>query len=396
MIGAMLTGCGYLLSTQYKGGINLRRFKYCFAIDHSSVSFAHPFNGEIGQYEIVMPEDEYETTILISDAKEFNEKLSNHIGLSITVELFALDIDEGLKLAQIRANYAIVILSFITNATINDPILIIGLETTESAKSTEFVQYFYMDGETLKQKRVVDGDMFEKFLRIMMKSDEKRIGRAIRWYRKGLNETDSIDRFMYFWLGLESMNKLLSKKFPEAAIIRTCKKCGYTQELKTINGIRSLFKNFGGDLEFGYKVCYELRKELQHGYGDIENAITIAPKCADSCREMLIKGLFIILEMGINAIEKHPNPVYNLIMPRLEFRGKYNIAPRDLTILPSLVVNDENIIFRIENGKCAVSFLNRVNANIPVSLELNGINFIAENGVSMVIDDIKLTPKSEV
>lgn len=374
----------------------MRRFKYYFVIDHSSVSFAHPFNGEIGQYEIVMSEGEYETTILISDAKEFNENLSNHIGLSTTVELFAPNIDEGLKLAQIRANYATVILSVITNATINEPILIMGLETTESAKSTEFVQNFYMDGETLKQKRVVDGDMFENFLRVMIKRDEKRIGRAVRWYRKGLNEVDSIDRFMYFWLGLESMNKLLSNQFPEEPIVRTCKICGDTQELKTINGIRSLFKNFGEDLEFGYKECKELRKELQHGFGDIEKAITIAPQCADSCRIMLAKGLFIILEMGINTIEKHPNPVYNLIMPRLEFRGKYNIAPSDLTIIPSLIIKDDDIRVKIENGKCAVSFLNRVDTNIPLSLELYGINFIAENGVSMVIDDIKLTPKREV
>ncbi len=89
---------------------------------------------KICQFEIIIPEEESESRILISDNKEFCENVVTHIGLSITIELLAHNIDEGLQTARVRANYVAVILSFITNATISDPISVLGYETTEFAK----------------------------------------------------------------------------------------------------------------------------------------------------------------------------------------------------------------------------------------------------------------------
>jgi len=111
---------------------------------------AEPFNGEIGSYEISIPEGAYETIISFSDYKVFNEETLNHLGLVITVEMYAEDIDEGCTKAQIRANYIAVILSFIANATISEPIIELGYDITETAESTEFIQYMYMNGEVLK------------------------------------------------------------------------------------------------------------------------------------------------------------------------------------------------------------------------------------------------------
>lgn len=176
----------------------MRKYKYIFSINHSSVSVAEPFNGETGKYEISIPDGTYETIITFADYKEFNKDTANHLGLVVTVELYADDIDKGCVEAQIRANYISVILSFITNATISEPLIVLGYERSDTSENTEFIQYYYMNGDVMKQKRTMNQSLFDNLGILIMKNANKRISRAIRWYRMGLHEKDPIDRFMYF------------------------------------------------------------------------------------------------------------------------------------------------------------------------------------------------------
>lgn len=60
----------------------MRRYKYIFSINHSSVSVAEPFNGETGKYEISIHNGAYETIITFADYKEFNKDTANHLGLA--------------------------------------------------------------------------------------------------------------------------------------------------------------------------------------------------------------------------------------------------------------------------------------------------------------------------
>ncbi len=105
---------------------------------------------------------------------------------------------------------------------------------------------------------------------------------------------------------------MLSDRLGEIPEVRKCKQCGNQYEIKTTNGIRSLFKNYEEKLTYGYKECRDLRVKLQHGYGDLEDVITIVTQCADSCRIILLKGLFELLGIEDFIVGRYPNPVYNL------------------------------------------------------------------------------------
>lgn len=372
----------------------MRRYKYIFNINHSSISVAEPFNGETGKYEISMPDGAYETIITFADYKEFNKDIANHLGLVITVKLYADDIDRGYGQAQIRANYISVILSFITNATISEPIIELGYEISDTAENTEFIQYFYMNGEELKQKRTMNKSLFDSLGILVMKNDSKRISRAIRWYRMGLHEKDPIDRFMYFWIGLECLNTLLIKELKVSPETDTCKNCGSTyKKPNTTIGIKALFLNCYKEKSFGFNKCYRLRNELVHGYGDLEDALGVADKCAESSRQMLLKGLFLLLELGQNISEIYPEPLHNLQMPHIEYRGLFEIAPKNLTTDPCLLIEISSFDMKYINNQKSISMVSRIDANIPDTLRLSGIYFVAEDGLRMQIDGIETNPK---
>lgn len=372
----------------------LRRYKYIFSINHSSVSVAEPFNGETGKYEISIPEGTYETIITFADYKEFNKDTANHLGLVVTVELYADDIDRGCVQAQIRANYISVILSFITNATISEPLIVLGYEISDTAENTDFIQYYYMNGEELKQKRTMNQSLFDNLGILIMKNGSKRISRAIRWYRMGLHEKDPIDRFMYFWIGLECLNTLLIEELKVSPETDTCKSCGSTYiKPNTTIGIKALFLNYYKEKSFGFNKCNRLRNELLHGYGDLEDAIGVADKCAESSRKMLLKGIFLLLKLGQDISEIYPEPLYNLQMPHIEYRGLYEIAPKDLMKDPFLLIDITNFEIKTNNNQKSIFMASRIDANIPDTLRLSGIYFVAENGLRMEIDGTKTNPK---
>lgn len=374
----------------------LRRYKYIFSINHSSVSVAEPFNGETGKYEISIPEGTYETIITFADYKEFNKDTANHLGLVVTVELYADDIDRGCVQAQIRANYISVILSFITNATISEPLIVLGYEISDTAENTDFIQYYYMNGEELKQKRIMNQSLFDNLGILIMKNGSKRISRAIRWYRMGLHEKDPIDRFMYFWIGLECLNTLLIEELKVSPETDTCKSCGSTYiKPNTTIGIKALFLNYYKEKSFGFNKCNRLRNELLHGYGDLEDAIGVADKCAESSRKMLLKGIFLLLKLGQDISEIYPEPLYNLQMPHIEYRGLYEIAPKDLMKDPFLLIEIRSFEMKYINNQKSISMASRIDANIPDTLRLSGIYFVAEDGLRMQIDGIKTNPKDK-
>lgn len=372
----------------------MKTYKYLFVINHSSVSVANQFSREDGGYVIAMQEEGRETIISVTDLKENVDNILFHMGIRISVVNSAKDIDEGASKARIMANYIAVILSFISNASISEPILELGYEITESAMKTEFMQFLYTNGELFKQKRTIDPFMFDNLGKLLMENNSLRIGRAIRWYRMGLNVKDSIDKFMYYWVGLECLNNLIAKELNATPKTGRCKNCGYSYKNPTVNGIEALFENYSKE-KSDYAKCKKLRNELQHGYGDLKDAVYVAEQYSEICRKMLLQGIYLLLNIDKTIIDKHMDPLYNLNMPCIEFRGFHDISPKDLSVVPYLIIDINDIKIDFPGNKMALSYTNRIDTNIPVTMELKSINFIAEQGVSMKINDIKLTPKEK-
>lgn len=110
---------------------------------------------------------------------------------------------------------------------------------------------------------------------------------------------------------------------------------------------------------------------------------------------MLLRGLFLLLKIDQATIDRYPNPILNLIMPYIEFRGQYEIAPKELKTVPSLLIDINDIEIRTIDNMRAISFVKSIDTNIPVTLKLEGVNFIAEDGVRNEINDIQLSPKGK-
>ena len=353
----------------------MKKFRYVFVVEHSSVSFTHPNMGGIGNYEVNISYKNNEKKIVISDSKDFKETLITHNGLIVSVELFSENIVRGQADAQIEANFAITVLSFINNATISEPILMLGYETTETAQNIEFMQILHMEGDLFKKKTIVNPDAFGNFLELMYNNNEKRIGRGIRWYRKGLSEIDPIDKFMYYWLGLESLNKLLANKLNKD-----------DEEVTTTEGINLLFREYEEELNPGFKECKDLRVGLQHGFMDIEKAIGIAANCAESCRQMLIKGLNILTNFLEITSDEYPVPIYNLQIPKLIFFGTFNTSPLNLDVLPMIFLNDINLSMKFKDNMIAPLVIGKIDSNIDSGFNINNIEFIAEDGVTIDVE----------
>lgn len=279
--------------------ILMKTYKFLFAINHSSFSVAAPFTDAVGEYEIVIPEEGRETIISVTDLIDIFESTITHVGIQISVVISTLNIQEGAYKAQIRANYIAVILSFICNATISEPILQMGYETTAASDNTEFMQLLYMSGELLKQKRAMEHFDIEGFLKTVMKNNSLEISKAIKWYKKGLSEIDSVDKFMHYWVGLECLNKLLSEELETAPITGKCKNCGYIYKIPTGTGIKAIFDKYSkdGDGKSDYSKCRDLRVQLQHGYGDLQAAFEVADEYAELCRKMLLQGIYFLLQV---------------------------------------------------------------------------------------------------
>lgn len=370
----------------------MKSYKFIYLAVHSSITVAASFGNEMGEYEIVIPDGDNETIILFTDHKEVFGGTMHHMGLKIIVSINAKDINEGAKKAQVMANGFIGILSLIVNATISEPILHLGYETTETATNTEFVQILYADGELFKQKRQIDPSLFESFLPLIMSNNNSRIARAIRWYRKGLNEVDSLDRFIHYWLGLECLNKLLEKTLGGTPEIRNCKKCGNPYEVSTSIGIKSLFIKYRKNGDSDFKKCRDLRVDLLHGHGDLASFAEVIDEYTEICRRILLQGLFLLLKVDQTIIDMHPEPIYNLRMPYIEYRGFFEISPKDLPEVPYLIIDINSTEVKILEGKRVISVPNKIDTNIPESVKMK-MNLVSEEGISMKIQDIKLTPK---
>ena len=312
-----------------------------------------------------------------------------------SIDLFANNMEDGLVEANILANFIVRIISVFTHSTVSKPIIKVGYDITTDSKETEFVQYLQLYGEMFKQKRGLDFNLFEKMLQSLLDINDKNISRAIRWYNNGLNEADSIDRFMYYWLGLESINNLLAERLGAKSEIRKCEKCGNEYEIPTAKGIRSAFEEFSEAGIADFKKCRKIRVQLQHGHGDIEKIIEVAADYSEICRKVLLYGLFLLLKIDKHSLKMLGEPLYNLNMPLLEFKGVFGIEPQNLDKMPMLTINLDDLEIDNKNNKRAISFRKTIDTNIPVTLKLKSINLISEVGVTMKINHIGLENKKD-
>lgn len=370
----------------------MKSFKLFFDVCDSSFSIAEPYMKEIGELEINLIESNKLILIKLVDNKDIQEGLAIHRGLRAIVNIQAESMNEATEMARVRVEGFLTMLTFITNATVGEVELYLGYETTEDVTSTEYIQIEYLKSDLFKRKRMVDHTIFQQLGEKLLRNNNKRISRAVRWYRKGLIEVDPLDRFMSYWIGLENLNNILMEKLGHNTEVRLCSSCGAPYKVPTAKGIRSLFEKYSPNGLKDFKICRDLRVDLQHGSGDLESVMNDVNECLEICRFALLKAIYISIDFSSFEIDNCQKPIYNIYQPRVEFRGHYHISPKDLTRAPILLINTQNFMVSYVDGKRTISFTDNIDSNIPVDMTIE-MTIISEQGIETNVD-VKAIPKA--
>lgn len=198
------------------------------------------------------------------------------------------------------------LIDFSTSSASNFPLFISIYDATENLANRFFKQIFYV---SLPERNVtqIDKEIFEEVFNKFNKYQDARITRAISWLRKGYLEQGSIDKFVAFWIGLESINELLCNFFKISEEDRKikCNKCG--NEISSISsaGVKKLFIDTLNIEIRKFEEIRGARGKLLHGGGPIDN--NFAEKIKEYIpvvKKALIKGIGMLLQLDNEIIEK--------------------------------------------------------------------------------------------
>jgi len=142
---------------------------------------------------------------------EIDRKLADSkYGWFLEFEGEAPDLNAAFKFAFDMSEYFLSVLSLETGVESHRSNPILGYDITPGVKEREFIQFFY--NSPYSRLQVADFTTYSDHLNAVWLYDsprKDRINRAVRWFRKGLNEEDPLDQFLALWQGLETLNPVL-------------------------------------------------------------------------------------------------------------------------------------------------------------------------------------------
>lgn len=345
----------------------MRTFRCLFEIPHTSFAIDNPYAHAPARWEITLeqPDGSPPAEVAIEDRKEIVDGSPLHRGFSARVDLHSADLDSAFRAAEAHLQMLLSIATLQCNATVGDALPLLIYETTAGADRTEFLQFDYLQGDLLLRKRALVHDEFNRLMGASLQVNNDRVARAIRWYRKGLMEDDGFDRFTSYWIGLENINKPLIAQLGERSEYGTCRSCGAPYELPTSKGIRALFEQHSANGQADFKRCRDLRVDVVHGSGALGSAVTQVAECAELCRIMLRTGIFVLLGLPAQDAKVEAQPIYNVKLPHLEYRGAFAIAPAQLPDAPFLQTKAVAAQVRDEGERRTISFTVNTASTVP-------------------------------
>jgi hypothetical protein len=218
--------------------------------------------------------------------------------------------EESLERAELESK-AIVenILTFIDYSTssASSPALLISIyDASPNLSKREFKQIIYKPISD-RNIKVVKQDIFGEIFLSFDKNQETRIARAASWLRKAYLEENLIDKFIAYWTGLESINKLLCDFFEISDEDRRwiCNNCGIQIQPLSLIGIKTLFINeMGVDKQIFNKIR-NCRNNLLHGNIPLDdNFVNQIKKHLPLLRKALIIGIGKLLKVKNETITK--------------------------------------------------------------------------------------------
>ena len=219
-------------------------------------------------------------------------------GLQISADLSTESIDEAISRVRGYSNRALSLLSFLTFTSHPTILPWKCYDVTPGRKEGLFVQYEYNVPLEATSTRKVDLELLQKSGKIISTlpdSHGKRIMRARHWFNIALQTNDVIDRFVAFWITLESMENVLRRHYNLDVEYTYCS-CGL-KRTQINNGAMKLFNDIEKN-DALYKSMRDLRVNIFHGH---ETLSVITPKAKEFVpilQRIIDAGLRMILELS--------------------------------------------------------------------------------------------------
>jgi hypothetical protein len=224
------------------------------------------------------------------------------VALALEVKVNAHNIDEAITKAKEIADAVTSFASLCSGLGMPLVREELAYEITSGISYRSFLQFFH-EVPVGASRREIDYvamiDMMNKVSNINDPNKRDRVTRAIRWHRRGALASDVLERFTWFWTGLEALNPLLQEIFDVSDDTVRCPKCKHEWVIfPTVSGIRAALQKFKPDEPSLYKRMKELRNGLIHGRTDLNIMVPEAAALHNSTAEVLIRAILLILDVS--------------------------------------------------------------------------------------------------
>jgi len=379
--------------------VGVRSFRFFYEIPRSALAIADRYGRQSGSFELRFPDGDPELRhswrLTLSDLTGVDPSgVPVHLGLRAQVDIHGEDLDAAEAQARARLDGILSMIAIQANASVGEIDLTLGYDTTPGSPSVEFMQVQRFEGQLLDRKRDLDAERVTQVIQHCLDSGDDNIGRAARWYRKGLIEDDSFDRFLHFWLGLENLNSRLARLLGGKPELRNCTNCGVAYEAPTAIGIKALFvQHSPGGFE-DFKACRNLRVDLQHGLRPLSVIGRTVDECSELCRLALQLGLYLLIELTPGDARASPEPIFTLKAPWIEYRGIYESSSDDMSVVPELIFEPGTLEVWHEGDRRRMRLSRQIRSNVEAPGVMHGRMFVAR-GISVDEFELRGTPSTD-
>ncbi len=235
-------------------------------------------------------------------------------GLRVEIRVDANSPDEANEKANKWASGFVSTLSFVSNIGVGNIQSELVCDISESQTKRAYLQFFHGLPIPTPSAGKVDGavliDVQGKLIEEKPKYSD-RVGRALAFYTKGLRETHPLERFMSFWLGLETLNEPLKDALSAPDVFVTCD-CGRKRKASILTGVRELMKRELPAGEAAFKRLRDIRVAVMHSTRPLAPMMSEIGMEADLIQELLRKTIFHFLDVPYQGDIIKP-PISNLV-----------------------------------------------------------------------------------
>lgn len=201
--------------------------------------------------------------VAVTDSIKTIDTINMHTGLNVFVKIEASSAEEAKTIARDFAETLLTLISFTTMASCGVTKFVSVLDITKSdVIPTRFIAGLSETREILSKTRIINlsefREVFTAYDKISSSPDLGRVARAKIWLRRGINERNTVDQFLYYWFGIETISCLLRDRLR------------FKKESPSLwDGIKLILTD---KVKFnGFNGIYKARQDIFHGKRELDN-----------------------------------------------------------------------------------------------------------------------------